>query len=530
MPCALAADCVGLDCLTAGSPGVKHRYGGIRAVIVLALAAGAVSAVQVAVSPQAAPARADSSTGTAGLFVPTQGTVLDTRTGIGGVSGPVAANTWYPVQVAGQAGVPATGVSSVQVSITVLTPTATGLVKVAANGTAGVPVAALTYTGGGGSISASSIVALASDGKIAVLAQTSVTLLVHVQGYYTAGNGAPAPGGYVPVNPARMVDTRNGTGLPQAKLATGSTTAITVGGLANVPADASAVFVMLTAISTSTTAGYFSPYPTGTTRPGNVSLNYLANTATILGAAVDLGTGGQFNLWVGPAGTAIDVVVDVVGYYTATPGTKGAFTPAATRAYDSRIAPNIAAAGQQLPRVPVGGVSGRAACRQMASAPTRSAPRSCTAGIRAGSLALGPGDEQHARRWPRSTSRPGRTSAATWSSCRPARDGTVLLVNSSRRSGARHPRRRGLVLRGRRSYSGRAVAHPGTPDAAGRPVRRRQLGDVPVPGRDRRRLGRRAYGGRDRAPAPTPTHLAGRCSRAAARRCSRPTPGTPERR
>ncbi len=99
--------------------------------------------------------------------------------------------------------------------------------------------------------------AVAADGKIGVLAQTSVTLLVHVQGFYTAGNGSPAPGGYVPVNPARLVDTRIGAGLPQAKLATNSTTAITIGGLANVPTDASAVFVMLTAISTSSTAGYF---------------------------------------------------------------------------------------------------------------------------------------------------------------------------------------------------------------------------------------------------------------------------------
>jgi len=152
------------------------------------------------------------------------------------------------------------------------------------------------------------------------------------------------------------VDTRTGLGLPQAKLATGSTTSIKVGGLAAVPADASAAFLMLTAISTSTTAGYLSPYPTGTTRPGNVSLNYLANTATILGAAVDLGSGGQFDLWIGPVGTAIDVVVDVVGYYTATPGSGGAYTPA--RVYDSRQAPNTTVPARGSRVVPVGGVAG----------------------------------------------------------------------------------------------------------------------------------------------------------------------------
>jgi hypothetical protein len=75
----------------------------IRMVVVLALVAGAISAALVTIAPHSSPAHADVSTGAAGLFVPAQGTMLDTRTGIGGVSGPVAATTWYPIQVAGQA-------------------------------------------------------------------------------------------------------------------------------------------------------------------------------------------------------------------------------------------------------------------------------------------------------------------------------------------------------------------------------------------------------------------------------------------
>lgn len=398
-------------------------------VIVLSVAAAAVTGLQLTVSPGNGPASAEVTTGTAGLFVPTQGSVLDTRTGIGGVNGPVAANTWYPVQVGGQAGVPSTGVSAVQVSVTVLNPAATGLVKVAANGTALVPIAALTYTGGGGSISASSITALAADGKIRVLAQTSVTLLVHVQGYYTAGNGFPAPGGYVPVAPARVVDTRTGTGLAQAKLATGSTTAISVGGLDNVPADASAVFVMLTAISTSTTAGYLSPYPTGTTRPPNVSLNYLANTATIFGAAVDLGAGGQFNLWIGPAGTAIDVIVDVVGYHTATLGEGAAFTPAVARVYDSRTSPNTALAAHSSRVVQVGGVAGLPAAGSGVTAYAVSAQVVHT-GSGAGSLALGPGDQASAAVAAVHFSA-GSNVRSSLVMVPPDKDGRVLLVNSS---------------------------------------------------------------------------------------------------
>jgi hypothetical protein len=125
-----------------------------------------------------------------------------------------------------------------------------------------------------------------------------------------------------------------------------------------VPADASAAFLMLTAISSSTTGGTFTAYPTGTAKPANVALSYLANTATILGAPVDLGTDGQFNLAVGGTGTAIDVVIDIVGYYTATTGTGGAFTPASTRVYDSRIAPAVELAGSETRKLPIGGVAG----------------------------------------------------------------------------------------------------------------------------------------------------------------------------
>ncbi|HJQ00361.1 MAG TPA: DNRLRE domain-containing protein, partial [Jatrophihabitans sp.] len=245
---------------------------------------------------------------------------------------------------------------------------------------------------------------------------------------YTAGNGSLAPGGYVPLSPTRLVDTRYGIGLPQAKLAPGSTTAIQVGGLVGVPTDASAVFVMLTAITTGA-AGYFSPYPAGATRPANVSLNYLANSSTIAGAAVDLGTGGQFNLWIGTAGTAIDVIVDVVGYYSATPGAGAAFTPASARVYDSRIAPEVALSASGSRTVPVAGVAGVPAVSAGIGAFAFSA-QIVHSGSGVGYLTMAPGDQSS-----------GAVAAVFFSAGSNVRsdlvvvpagsDGTVTLVNSS---------------------------------------------------------------------------------------------------
>lgn len=67
---------------------MKRRFGGLPAVLVLALAVGAVTGVQVGVSPRSGLASADASTGSAGLFVPAVGRLLDTRNGTGGYSSP----------------------------------------------------------------------------------------------------------------------------------------------------------------------------------------------------------------------------------------------------------------------------------------------------------------------------------------------------------------------------------------------------------------------------------------------------------
>ena len=57
----------------------------------LALAAVVMAAVQVGVSPRSGPAAADAATGSAGLFVPAAGRLLDTRNGTGGYSTPMPA-------------------------------------------------------------------------------------------------------------------------------------------------------------------------------------------------------------------------------------------------------------------------------------------------------------------------------------------------------------------------------------------------------------------------------------------------------
>jgi len=328
----------------------------VTAVVLVAAASLAVVA-DIVLAPAAAPARADASTGTGGLFVDAVGRLLDTRNGTGGYSTPMPTLTWRSVAVAGQDGIPASGVSAVQVTVTAVSPAQAGIVYLAPDGVSNPPtVSNLVYDHGVvGTISNTAIVAVGSNGKIQAKANSPVNLILDVQGYYTAG--LTAAGGYIPLPGARIVNTRDGTGVPQAKLGQNSATTIQVGGRGGVPSNASAVFVTLTPTDyNATLGGYLMVYPAGATVPVS-SLNFSANRSTALSAEVDLNTSGQMAVKVSGSMGSIDLIVDVVGYFTPI-STTGAFTPASTRVYDSRTPPHVRLPAGATRTVPTAGVYG----------------------------------------------------------------------------------------------------------------------------------------------------------------------------
>jgi RHS repeat-associated protein len=330
----------------------------------IALAAVFASVVALAPSlslvaaPHGAPALASAATGSGGDFVPVQGRILDTRAGygIGGYTTAMPANTWRSVPVDGQVGIPTSGVAAVAVNFTILAPGTGGQLHADKDGVSSpnTSVNYLSYSAGE-RVSNSGIIAVGSDGKIQLMATSTTDLLVDVQGYYTAGD--PTAGGYVPIAPTRIVDTRNGTGLPLAKLAAGSTTTIQVTGTSGVPSGASAVMVEMTAMNQTNSTGHFTVYPSDESRP-TTSFNIPDAKPTSFGAEVGLSTAGTptgaFNFWLSTdAGT--DLTVDVLGYFTAS-ATVGSFTPAAARVYDTHSTSQIAGGSTRV--VQVGGQAG----------------------------------------------------------------------------------------------------------------------------------------------------------------------------
>src|SRR5262249_55099544 len=128
-----------------------------------------------------------------------------------------------------------------------------------------------------------------------------------------AGVAAAAPGpSFHPVVPARVMDTRSGTGTTAAPLGAGETRALQVVAQADVPADAVAVALNVT-VTEPTAATYVTVWPDGAPRPTASNVNVIAGQTVANMVTVGLGPDGQVDLF--NFNGAAEVVVDVTGWY-----------------------------------------------------------------------------------------------------------------------------------------------------------------------------------------------------------------------
>jgi hypothetical protein len=126
---------------------------------------------------------------------------------------------------------------------------------------------------------------------------------------------APVSASYVPLPPARVLDTRDDVhgdlSLPIGHRQTRTTA---VAGRGGVPADAAAVAINITAV-TPTRDSYLTVWPSGATRPTVSSINYAADSIVGNFVIAELGTDGELDLY--NHNGQVDVVFDVVGYLPA---------------------------------------------------------------------------------------------------------------------------------------------------------------------------------------------------------------------
>ncbi|MBT8161712.1 MULTISPECIES: hypothetical protein [Arthrobacter] len=295
----------------------------------------------------------------AGVFVPVQGRAVDTRSGLGGITGPVAAGTWYPFQILGQAGVPATGVATVLVNLTIVGGTAPNAAQLVPNSGRHHETTVL-FSGAGDTISNSAAIAVGSDGKLALYSSTSQQFIVDVQGYYTSGS-TPAPGGFVSVPTSRVIDTRDGTGFPAGAWTGTAVKSVTLKSKGGVPDTAGAVFANITVISTDASNPVFATLPgDGFAQGGNpgTSINFRGNQTTAIGAVLQMNAAGVVDIKHYMSVTpGVNVLIDIQGYFDGQVSTSS-FTTVESRIYDSRVAPNTAIPANTTVEVQIGGVGG----------------------------------------------------------------------------------------------------------------------------------------------------------------------------
>ena|GEM_PF-4283530 len=160
----------------------------------------------------------------------------------------------------------------------------------------------------------------------------------------------------MPLNPARLADTRSGLSVPQAKVASGGTVTIQASNQWGVPPDASAIYVNITVLSPPAN-GYLRIFAADAPAPTTNALDF-DNSTMAQSLAVPLSADGRFTVLVG-AGGPVDLIFDLEGYYTSTGSSNGgAFTPAAVYLLDTRAVPVRTLAANSVSSFTVAGLAG----------------------------------------------------------------------------------------------------------------------------------------------------------------------------
>ncbi|GAA4457865.1 LamG-like jellyroll fold domain-containing protein [Phytohabitans houttuyneae] len=241
-------------------------------------------------------------------FTPTPPTrIVDSRSGLGGIDGPLQASNTMTVTIAGAAGVPA-GVKAVAINYTILSPDTAGWVTTYADGTTLPGVSGLQYQVNA-NIANMTIAPVGSNGKIKIYKHGGLNahLIVDVLGYFAPGTGGQK---YHAINAARMIDTRrDGGAMPvftTKTIAQGNT----------VIADAPTLILNVT-VTQPTTAGWLNVFDASSPRPGTSSINFAANQ-TIAGLTLPTANQGTFAIYTSQAaGSTSHLVIDSLGYFSA---------------------------------------------------------------------------------------------------------------------------------------------------------------------------------------------------------------------
>jgi hypothetical protein len=215
----------------------------------------------------------------------------------------------------GSGGLPGSGVSAVVLNVTAIGH-GQGFLTVYPQGLA-VPTASNLNFSSGQVVPNRVIVPVSATGQVSITTNTSVDVVVDVNGSFTDGTSLAQTGAlFVASTPARICDTRNNANATPCAghtIAGGTHYDVTVAGQGPVPASG-VVAVVANLTATDTTAqSFLTAWPTGQGQPNVSDLNWVSGLTIPNMAVVGLGNAGQISVFVN-SGSA-DVIVDVTGWY-----------------------------------------------------------------------------------------------------------------------------------------------------------------------------------------------------------------------
>ena len=252
------------------------------------------------------------STSGASFFPVTPARILDTRSDKG-LANAFQANVPRTLSVAGANGIPGDAVA-ITGNLTVVTQSKSGYLSITKTPTATPTTSVLNFPVGDDRANGVTV-PLNGSGDLSIVYKSSSGASTHVildvTGYFReSASGAS----FVPVTPARIVDTRVGTGL-NGVFTSGTPRTWAVDGKGGIGSDSIAITGNVTVVS-QTKPGYVSVTPTPVATPSTSTINFPVGDNRANNFVVKVsGSGTDSATYRGSGGGTTHLLIDVTGYY-----------------------------------------------------------------------------------------------------------------------------------------------------------------------------------------------------------------------